>query len=173
MSDQEAPRYLMRQRDRQGRWIWYVRRKGRRKVRLPCGPWSIGFEAAYLEALDKINAEHPDIAIRRRTRPVLERRPSPQPGYVYFLRLPSGIKIGFSTNPWSRILSLKGAFAEPILSVVAAHGNDRDEKKLHEKFATYRKAGEWFRPSRAIKDAMARVAAYGGIEHAFDTDELK
>lgn len=43
--------YLMRQRDRQGRWAYYVRRKGQRKVRIRGTPGTPGFLAAYQAAL--------------------------------------------------------------------------------------------------------------------------
>lgn len=44
--------YLMRQRDRQGRWVWYVRRNGK-KTRLRSEPGTPAFLAAYQEAIQR------------------------------------------------------------------------------------------------------------------------
>jgi hypothetical protein len=61
-------------------------------------------------------------------------------GAIYFIRLGSLVKIGFTTNLAQR---LKHVPHEEVLAVTT--GSMRDEKALHAQFAHLRQYGEWFR----------------------------
>lgn len=61
-------------------------------------------------------------------------------GAIYFIRLGSLVKIGFTTNLAQRLKHLPH---EEVLAVRT--GSMRDEKALHAQFAHLRQHGEWFR----------------------------
>jgi len=61
-------------------------------------------------------------------------------GVVYFLRLGSLVKIGFTTNLESR---MKVVPHEELLATMP--GTMKDERRLHRQFADLRQTGEWFR----------------------------
>lgn len=66
-------------------------------------------------------------------------------GYVYAISNGRGaVKIGWTTNPSSRLAKL-AALSPDSLSVVALkRGSVRDEKKAHRELAEHRIRGEWF-----------------------------
>ena len=73
--------------------------------------------------------------------------------YVYFLQSqgPKGlIKIGFSTNPWSRLAHFRSASPVPLELIHVMPATEKVEAKLHKKFASDRQHGKWFTPSEAL-----------------------
>lgn len=148
-------KYIMQDRDRHGNVRWYFRRPGNGKIRLPCGPDSPKFTAAYEAAL--------------RSEPIAKDEPSllkAQPnygglGFVYFMVAGDFVKIGYSADPLARAAGVQTGSAQKITSIIAIRGTVADERKLHRTFKVYRVSGEWFRKTPPIISAMARAAAYG------------
>lgn len=79
-------------------------------------------------------------------------------GFVYFAQGPGDldpIKIGWSTNPWVRLLEMQtanwavlrliGLIEIPVKDPAAGSGYQSLERRLHEHFAPFRIRGEWFR----------------------------
>src|ERR1044072_1869526 len=68
-------------------------------------------------------------------------------GYVYFIR-PKGkagpIKVGHSTFPPVRLISLQAWSYEELEIVSQIEGYRRLERDIHERFAKYQIRGEWF-----------------------------
>jgi hypothetical protein len=77
---------------------------------------------------------------RREVEALAPRSTVDTPGAIYFIRLGSLVKIGFSTSLAQRLRDLPH---EEVLGVIA--GTMRDEKALHARFAHLRQTGEWFR----------------------------
>lgn len=70
---------------------------------------------------------------------------------VYFAERGGLIKIGTSRQPLRRVAALKAA----LLAV--SPGNHFDEWLTHDRFATDRVGGEWFRPSIALRSYIAAL----------------
>lgn len=68
----------------------------------------------------------------------------PGRGYVYFIRVGSYIKIGFSTRPLDRIRSLQTSHYEDLKIVGTLEASRDFEGELHAHFADLRVRGEWF-----------------------------
>lgn len=151
-------KFVISDRDRHGNVRWYYRRSGKPKVRLPGTPGSTEFRAMY-DALER-GAEI--VKVEAKPKPARRAR-QPAAGYVYFLRVGSAVKIGFSTSPLSRIGGLKTAMAERIDAFVSIPGTRADEKALHVQFEQARKEGEWFKVTPALTRVMAQAAAYGRL----------
>lgn len=75
------------------------------------------------------------------------------PGVVYFIRLGSLVKIGFTTALAQRLRDLP---FEEVLGVKP--GTMRDEKDLHSRFGHLRQTGEWFRAEPDLLDFIASVS---------------
>lgn len=73
------------------------------------------------------------------------REPTSTPVYFIYSHFTDCIKIGQSLNPGERIKTLQTASAGrlTLLAVTTAY----TEREMHEKFASERVSGEWFRPS--------------------------
>lgn len=82
---------------------------------------------------------------------------------VYFVQLGGSglIKIGFSTNLNLRFRQL--ASGHPNLRLLGSvPGTRLDEAKWHRQWAAQRTAGEWFKPSRQLREAIAAATlSYG------------
>ncbi|UCI23724.1 GIY-YIG nuclease family protein [Mesorhizobium sp. B2-8-5] len=90
-------------------------------------------------------------------------------GYVYFLRSGDRIKIGFSTTPLERTSNLRTSMPEDYDLCLILKGTRKDEKRLHSRFGSYRRNGEWFVASRPIRMTIMRSAMAGHVVH--DGDE--
>lgn len=76
---------------------------------------------------------------------------------VYFLQAGDGgpIKIGFTKGePKARIKSLQTASPLKLILIGVANGSSVEEKLLHYHLRSYRVAGEWFRPTSQVTEAM-------------------
>lgn len=99
------------------------------------------------------------------------------PGFVYLIAQGAGsaIKIGSTRDPVSRIKELQTGSSETLLLQRVICFRSRSEateceKQLHEKFAHYRKCGEWFLSHDDIWVAFAGLGACCGadFECAYD-----
>lgn len=73
---------------------------------------------------------------------------------IYFAQAgPDGpIKIGFSSNPLSRLPALRTASHAEVRILAIIRGSEHDESNLHRQFNAYRMRGEWFQPSQPLLD---------------------
>ena len=74
-------------------------------------------------------------------------------GYVYFLRGPNEVKIGFSRNLPARLEKLRTGNAFPVFICKIISGDRETERHFHKRFAEYRLKGEWF-------DLRGKLAKY-------------
>lgn len=76
-------------------------------------------------------------------------------GFVYFVQCHDRVKIGFSLHPALRLvkISTDAPYECKLLGVVDA--DEFPERELHERFAAYRKRGEWFLAVAPILDFIA------------------
>lgn len=83
-------------------------------------------------------------------------KPSPEAGWVYFMRRERLIKIGTTTNLKQR--------AQQVNAQVLARipGSYTEEAQLHRRFATARRHGEWFEPTPELVDLVNRIRADEG-----------
>lgn len=86
-----------------------------------------------------------------------------RPKTAYFIRGErSGlVKIGKSNSPRNRLATLATASAEP-LTLLAVGG---DEAQYHERFASDRVHGEWFRSSPAMMALIAELGIPSAKDH--------
>lgn len=130
---------------------WYVRYRKppwrRRRLRLGAYP-TIKLGAAREEtrqALRRLNALA-DSASEGLARLRKRRKVGRQ---IYFIRSLGGpidrTKIGISTDPRSRLVSLQSGSSLPLEVIGSFPGDEQDEKLIHAKFSSLRLHGEWFR----------------------------
>jgi hypothetical protein len=97
--------------------------------------------------------------LERQKQPPKAKKPVPQDGVIYYLRVGSYIKIG-----WASVLT-KRMKAYPPDSVLMATepGTRKDESALHRKFAVHRTHGrEWYALVPPIMEHIARVQTKHG-----------
>lgn len=68
-------------------------------------------------------------------------------GFIYFLWAGKRIKIGYSTDPFRRVGSLKTGIGDPIRLFLTVPGTRGDEKRLHRRLSSQHVTGEWFSAS--------------------------
>lgn len=80
-------------------------------------------------------------------------------GYVYFIQAgdQGPIKIGWSCEVSRRLLELQTANAARLVLLGYIPGTQKTERAWHVKFAAERLEAEWFRPSQALLDAIAKL----------------
>jgi hypothetical protein len=66
---------------------------------------------------------------------------------IYFTQdtVTKAVKIGYSKNPKNRRAGLQSSNAHPLVLLGEMHGGLEHERALHEKFASFRLHGEWFK----------------------------
>lgn len=69
------------------------------------------------------------------------------------------MKIGFSTDPLSRMRGLLTGVGDPIRRVVVLPGTPALERALHKELSGLRTRGEWFRNSLSVTRVMQREMA--------------
>jgi integrase/recombinase XerD len=80
-------------------------------------------------------------------------------GWVYFIQAGDDgpIKIGRSRRPLERFESLRGGSPLPLRLLLTYRAGELEERRLHERFAPFRRSGEWFEPAEPLIDfLMAR-----------------
>lgn len=90
--------------------------------------------------------------------------------YVYVIGTQWGaeaLKIGFSKNPWARIVELQTAHHEKLSVLAVFKCRSHSEVDIHDILKAYRKAGEWFSlPTKiyvAISNAAGRSCTYDDL----------
>lgn len=78
-------------------------------------------------------------------------------GYIYFLWVGNSVKIGFSTNPLSRLSALGVSIPDEPAFFSFVPGTKDGERDLHNSLADHRKRGEWFRASFTVRRAIQRM----------------
>ena len=82
-------------------------------------------------------------------------------GFIYFLKpvgMDGPIKIGWSCEVNRRLQELQTANAARLVLLGFIPGTMEDERAWHARHATERLEAEWFRPSQALLDAIAKVS---------------
>ncbi len=79
---------------------------------------------------------------------------APKPLQTYFVRDSSGrVKIGKSSNPVTRLMSLRRGSAEQLTLVRVVDGDY--EQQFHIRFAEYKIKGDWFVETGRLKEFLA------------------
>lgn len=70
----------------------------------------------------------------------------PKKGYIYLIydNQNNTLKIGFSKSPKTRLKYLQSATSNQLTLISYFKGTEKDEKRLHNKFKSFRLASEWF-----------------------------
>lgn len=77
---------------------------------------------------------------------------------VYFIQDEQGrIKIGYSTNPKSRVANFQTSSAEDLTLLGTVDGTLKTEKGFHKKYKTYRARGEWFAPDLKMAKELGNL----------------
>jgi hypothetical protein len=82
--------------------------------------------------------------------------------YVYFIASPDGsaVKIGVANEPRQRLSAMQVSVHDGQLSLLATMpGDERYEASLHERFASHRMQGEWFRRDGDLATFIEMVAS--------------
>lgn len=90
---------------------------------------------------------------------------------IYFARCvgtEGPIKIGCSTDPERRVLTLSTWAPFPIEVIATIPGNYILERRVHAHFADLHSHREWFRADQRIFDAIARLKAGESLEAVID-----
>lgn len=85
-------------------------------------------------------------------------------GAVYFIRSVADtgpVKIGYSTEPHGRLATLQTSHHGELKIIAAIEGTREDEQALHERFATFRMRGEWFRVAGKFKQYLRALPPFG------------
>ena len=69
------------------------------------------------------------------------------------------VKIGFSDDPWLRHSKMQADCPGLLTVLCLEEGDTSYERSLHERFATDRVRGEWFRFSDQIAEHVSRIGA--------------
>ena len=91
---------------------------------------------------------------------------------VYLIHACEGnyYKIGVTENIENRIKGLQTGNPEKLICEYIIEGNIEEEKRLHEKFAEYKKEGEWFEFNKRIKAKVVKeMKLLGEKHHSQDT----
>lgn len=75
---------------------------------------------------------------------------------VYFIRAGNFIKIGKADNPQKRLQQLQTGSPLKMELVSVIPGGEKEEKKMHAKYAHLRANGEWFHYSPEMKEVTKR-----------------
>lgn len=146
--------WVVREKSRHGKMIWYFRRGKGERVRLP-DPAIVGataFNQAYREASvgQKIGVPRPGRHLPK---------PNEKGGAVYFLRTGDTVKIGFSTNIRARLSSIQTSLAESPELLLTIPGTSQTERYFQHHFSSYRVRGEWFQLEGELAAFLARGKA--------------
>lgn len=78
----------------------------------------------------------------------------PLAGWVYFIRFGDRVKVGYTTNPDSRLRDLPH---EEVIGIVP--GTRADEQAWHRLLADFHVVGEWFRAEPALLAQLRNVVS--------------
>lgn len=90
-------------------------------------------------------------------------------GFVYFFGVDNAhlIKIGWSSRPTDRLMSLRAFCVRPVTILAAAPGYIRDERAIQNHFIDGHARFEWFRPSSELWGLINTVCDTGAIPKEF------
>ena len=71
---------------------------------------------------------------------------------IYFLKANDRIKIGYSHDPYDRILSIQTSSPYKIEVLLLIDGNRDKERELHTQFRDLRRSGEWFQFDEPLRN---------------------
>ena len=132
---------VQRDKTRHGKPVTYYRVGNGKRIRLPNRDEvsEEAFAQAYLAAQNGTVRQKP-----RRAKVEGKFGPPGKPGFVYFLRDATTVKIGFTTSIRQRIKAIQTGCAEPVELLMVMPGTDETEKFFHALFRDFRIGGEWF-----------------------------
>jgi hypothetical protein len=80
--------------------------------------------------------------------------------FIYAIHCPNKhqVKIGYATNPFSRLASLQVATTDRLDLLFCFSGGASEEKMLHQHFKEYRLSGEWFSYNNFIVTELLKFA---------------
>lgn len=153
--------YLAKDVDRRGNERWYLRMKGRPKQRIREVYGTPEFEKAYWRARKGLLPSKRDKAAAAPKLKAPRRIPGcARPGHVYFIEALglNRLKIGYSHNPKSRLSDLQVASPVKLALILGiTNGDDELERAIHQRFAEFRTAGEWFVFADPIRKFLSDV----------------
>lgn len=89
-------------------------------------------------------------------------QPASEPeGYVYFVTCGPFVKIGFSLDVKHRIAGIQSSNPRRVDLVAVIRGTPKIEGDFHDKFAIYRRRGEWFEYAEEIAAEVRSIIASG------------
>lgn len=145
---------VTKQINRHGKVVYYYREGKGPRIRLPNKDrvTETEFRKAYQAATDgKCHAPAPE---RGKVAP--PKHEIGKPGYVYFVRSGSAVKIGFTTAIKQRIKALQTGSADPVDVLMIMPGTDGTEKFFHDRFRDNHLGGEWF----SLVGTLAELVGY-------------
>jgi hypothetical protein len=82
------------------------------------------------------------------------------PHRVYFIQGEGGgpIKIGHATYVKSRLKELQSGSPVKLVVLATTPGREREERALHDRFASHRLHGEWFSPAPELLEYIRGIA---------------
>lgn len=110
----------------------------------------------------KIDRETAELIAQASIAQMFSPRPSRTPAeFVYFIQAAAShlIKIGSASNPRARLRSLQVGSPDQLRLLGHIPGGAKRERDLHERFASDRSHGEWFKPSVGLTDFIKEVLA--------------
>lgn len=73
-----------------------------------------------------------------------------QQGWIYIIRFPDRIKIGYSTRPEGRLVEIDQQQAHSPSAVLIMRGSMLEEKLIHQRLSSLKLKGEWYDLSMII-----------------------
>lgn len=80
-------------------------------------------------------------------------------GFVYFVSSGLAVKIGYSVDPTQRFAALQTSHPAKLTLLGRIPGTRELERDLDDRFAKYRRVGEWFTADDALVDAIEGLLA--------------
>lgn len=147
-SAQTGRKYVSKETTRHGKTVYYYRRDGAARFRLP-DPDVYGEAAFNLAIAAAERGERTAVPTVGQPR-VAYTLEIGRPGFVYFLKMGGSVKIGFSTKVGKRLRAIQTSCPEPAEIIKIIPGSDQTERYFHAHFASHRQSGEWFRLDGAL-----------------------
>jgi len=81
-------------------------------------------------------------------------------GVVYFVKSGEFVKIGYATDLPTRFSGLKTSTPNEIELMGSCRGTKETERRFHERFASHRHRGEWFRLTGDVEQAIQAITGF-------------
>lgn len=101
----------------------------------------------YKRQWDRATQDRKKLAARRAARQPL----------VYFLRCRSFVKIGWTTDPAHRLVSIQSCNPDVVLLAALMRGGEREEAALHRAFQPLYHRAEWFREEGTLAELIGLI----------------